>query len=218
MSTMRFCREIDFRQLRALSDFHASETLIDDLNRLRNSVYLQRLSLSNSNVQHIPGDVTRRLQDLTHLNLNDNSITDLGELKYLKSLRALHLVDNRLEDFGALLATVKRLPKLEVLDVRYNPVTTRFYPPLAAPDGQTWEDADEKFARSLQDADFVRRVCYRSSLIMALRGSLQFLDNISTADMDVQSARQQLKRVKSSMKDSLSRGSSTSGERDHGRR
>ncbi|KAI8909902.1 hypothetical protein DFJ77DRAFT_550344 [Powellomyces hirtus] len=201
-STFGLFRQIDFAKLISLTDLHMSNLHLGSIGDLRQTTQLQRLSLQGAGLIDIPRSTARALQQLVHLDLQDNSIADLGGLKYLKHLRSLCLTGNNVADFGALIHAVGRMSRLEVLDVRDNPITRRFYPNPPS-EGPEWETQDEEFQRGLPDADYVRRLCYRSSLISVLKGSLRLLDSISTAEIDIQKAKMHMKRLKSSLRRSL---------------
>jgi len=52
--------------------------------------------------------------------MNDNNITDIKEIAYLKNLEELYIVNNKIMRFPPLLNTLKMLMNIKILDIRYN--------------------------------------------------------------------------------------------------
>ncbi|KNC99252.1 hypothetical protein, variant [Spizellomyces punctatus DAOM BR117] len=196
---------IKFSHLRRLTDLRISGNSFRDLRALRHNIRLQFLEAQATGISHIPEDFARNLRELAHLNLSDNEITEIQTVRHLKSLRSLIMTGNAIEDFAMISEALKGLTRVEVLDFRHNPVTARFYAQRTTPlDESQWLTSDELFRKQLNDADFVRRTCYRSSLISILRGSLRSLDNIATGEPDKKVAKYQMSRLKSSLRRSMS--------------
>ncbi|TPX65554.1 hypothetical protein SpCBS45565_g05047 [Spizellomyces sp. 'palustris'] len=196
---------IKFSHLRRLTDLRISGNSFQDLRALRHNIRLQFLEAQATGISHIPEDFARNLRDLAHLNLSDNEISEIQTVRHLKSLRSLIMTGNVIEDFAMISEALKGLTRVEVLDFRHNPVTARFYAQRTTPlDESQWLTSDELFRKQLNDADFVRRTCYRSSLISILRGSLRSLDNIATGEPDKKVAKYQMSRLKSSLRRSMS--------------
>ncbi|KAJ3149214.1 hypothetical protein HDU89_003930 [Geranomyces variabilis] len=193
---------IDFSKLIGLSDLHVSNVHVGPMHQFHDTVFMRTLELQRARITEIPREITRRIQQLVHLNLRDNKISDLTALRHVKGLRSLCLARNCVADFGNVLKAVRKMTRLEVLDLRGNPVTERFYPSTDL-DVADWERVDEDFARALCDADYVRRAYYRSSVISVLRGSLRLLDNVSTAETDIEKAKVQLSKLRVSLRRSL---------------
>ncbi|KAJ3134626.1 hypothetical protein HDU90_004958 [Geranomyces variabilis] len=193
---------IDFSKLIGLSDLHVSNVHVGPMHQFHDTVFMRTLELQRARIAEIPREITRRFQQLVHLNLRDNKISDLTALRHVKGLRSLCLARNCVADFGNVLKAVRKMTRLEVLDLRGNPVTERFYPSTDL-DVADWERVDEDFARALCDADYVRRAYYRSSAISVLRGSLRLLDNVSTAETDIEKAKVQLSKLRVSLRRSL---------------
>lgn len=71
------------------------------------------------NIETIPIDLFKNMYELKYLNLNNNNITDIKEIKYLKNLEELYLVNNKIVIFSPLLNTLKLLLNIKILDIRY---------------------------------------------------------------------------------------------------
>lgn len=79
---------------------------------------LEYLELCSSELHELPADFSKRVPNLCHLYLSMNRLQDIRPLKRLKYLRRLILIDNRLLSFNEVLAVVKHLKRLNVLDLR----------------------------------------------------------------------------------------------------
>ncbi|KAJ3159083.1 hypothetical protein HDU86_001982 [Geranomyces michiganensis] len=198
---------IDFAKIIGLSDLHVSNVHIGPMHKFHDTIFMRTMELQRARIIEIPRETVRRLQQLVHLNLRDNEISDVTGLRHAKGLRTLSLARNRIADFGGVLKAVRKMTRLEVLDLRGNIVTERFYAPTDL-DIADWERVDEDFARDLSDADYVRRAYYRSSVISVSRGSLRLLDNIPTAETDIEKAKVQLTKLRVSLRRSLNESKS----------
>ncbi|KAI8815619.1 uncharacterized protein EV422DRAFT_548766 [Fimicolochytrium jonesii] len=235
---------------------------------------------------------------IAHLDLRDNALTD-SDLAYLgvvvdkgssggvgsEALRVLLLSGNAVRDFRAVARLLRRARGVEVLDLRYNPITARFYPPPATttatagatspttatpcassssavagrskaglasgrdhsqsridnfltpsrplpPNSTTatpipktpnasstevgkavpardptisaaspWRTRDEHFTRKqLSDADYIRRLCYRSHVVHVLRRSLRWLDGAVVDERERWGAKEKVRRVRDAVR------------------
>ncbi|KAI9088176.1 hypothetical protein DFS34DRAFT_633749 [Phlyctochytrium arcticum] len=197
--------EIKYSALKRLADLRISGNAFRDLNKFRYNSRLRHLEAQCTHILDIPQDFTRKLPHLEHLNLSDNGIHDVSNLRNMMGLRSLILMNNQIEDFRMLRETLKHLSGLEVLDTRFNPISVQFYNSRdAAADESQWANTDEVFCKNLPDKEFVRRTFYRSSLISILRGSLRSLDNIPTGEPDKKVANYQMNQLRSSLQRSMS--------------
>jgi hypothetical protein len=82
---------------------------------------LQELSISKNGITDAGVSSLAKLTNLFYLDLTTNSITDEGAKKFLtlEKLTHLYLMSNRVT-YGIVLLAFQALPKLEVLDVRFN--------------------------------------------------------------------------------------------------
>lgn len=109
---------------------------------------------------------------LTILDLSLNSLTSITSLACFESLEQLNVSFNKLNHFSSFCKIIKGLKKLIVLDARFNSLNEGFY---LEPVDQDWEKKDLSFSKSLNDATFVKRVCYRSAVLYAC-AALQVFD------------------------------------------
>ncbi|KAK3683918.1 hypothetical protein B0T22DRAFT_384657 [Podospora appendiculata] len=91
---------------------------------------LQLLELANCGLQALPDHVGQMMPNLRVLNLSLNAISDLAPLRYVPRLKRLLASGNRLADCAGLVDTLANFAHLAVVDVRDNPVTQGFYPPV----------------------------------------------------------------------------------------
>ncbi|KAJ3227770.1 hypothetical protein HK099_000443 [Clydaea vesicula] len=147
------------------------------------------------------------LMFLTDLNLAMNKLSDkdldLNLFMNLSNLRNLIMHHNNIKNFGHLLKILKSLKFLEVLDLRFNPLTKFFYKEhghlnekndemSASVSSKKFTTSDGCFSEEFLDADhitamsdstFVRRLCYRSSVIHHCL-KLRILDLINISQKD----------------------------------
>jgi hypothetical protein len=144
---------------------------------------LQRLELSSMSLEELPADFGQLTPNIRHVNLNLNSLKDLRPLLNIKRLDTLLVAGNKLNRLRTNLAVLGKLSTLTKLDLRDNPLTLRFYPPVSEtrvmslrrnshseesqadrfvlPDGDPEEDR-----RYLQRLDFETRLRRRVQEIM----------------------------------------------------
>ncbi|KAJ3088938.1 hypothetical protein HK102_007591 [Quaeritorhiza haematococci] len=234
---------IDFSLFPNLREVNISENHFPSLHIFRDNARLETLVARGCKVIDLPRSFARGVPVLRVLDLTDNSVQDVHFIKHLKKLKVLQFSSNDIRDFSALLKTIRSCGELEVLDLRYNPVTARSYAPMpessyvnppllfwstyisrstlersakvrnAGVDGSSlsldhqhpafesnsairWMQSDSEYSRSLSDSDFVRRLCYRSSLISALRASLVVLDGVLVKDEDRRLSHIHIQRLK----------------------
>ncbi|KAI1873649.1 hypothetical protein JX265_005271 [Neoarthrinium moseri] len=101
----------------------AFEPKVDFLN-------LQYLELANCGLQSLAADLGQLMPNLRTLNLNFNAIEDLSALRYIPRLKKLLVAGNRLKDIRAVCAVLGEFPHMNKLDLRDNPTTLGFYPPV----------------------------------------------------------------------------------------
>ncbi len=98
--------------------------------RFLNLVYLE---LSACQLTHLPEDLAEMAPNLRSLNLDHNLISTLPSLAGMGRLKRLSLVGCRVRRSKALIAAVRGLGELQVLDCRTNPCTLGLYAPMVAP-------------------------------------------------------------------------------------
>ncbi|KAJ3179033.1 hypothetical protein HDU85_004988 [Gaertneriomyces sp. JEL0708] len=193
--SVRFAYFQDLRSLRV------SDCPLQDLEQLCYNNQLRTLDARAAGIKRIPDIFGMSLPNLEYLDLTQNGILSTHGIKYLKGIRFLYLTGNDIQDFAMLLASLKGLSKIEVLDLRFNPITSKFYPHPESYEGiASWDEAERKFRQALSDQDYVRRACYRSTIICSLRGSLRRLDQLATDDKHKRIAKYHMKKLKSSLR------------------
>ncbi|KAL7907014.1 hypothetical protein GGI35DRAFT_470881 [Trichoderma velutinum] len=131
---------------------------------------LQMLELANCGLEGLPDECGQLMPNLRILNLNFNALRDLSALRFIPRLKKLLAAGNRLSDTMAVTELLTDFPHLTELDLRDNPITQGFYPPvqmLISPDKMGSADSfmmpeadmerDETFARRLDETTKLRR-------------------------------------------------------------
>ncbi|RMX98005.1 hypothetical protein D0867_12582 [Hortaea werneckii] len=95
-----------------------------------NFLNIQHLELASAGLHDLPDDFGLRLPNLLTLNLNFNSLRDLRPLLNIHKLQTLRLAGNRLSRLRKTIAALGKLQHITSLDLRDNPLTQSFYPPL----------------------------------------------------------------------------------------
>jgi protein NUD1 len=95
---------------------------------------LQYLELANCGLEHLPTEFGQIMPNIRILNLNFNALCDIMPLLGTVRLKTLHLAGNRLSRLRRTAGVLAHFPCLRKLDLRNNPLTVGFYPPI--PDKQ----------------------------------------------------------------------------------
>ncbi|KAI9344971.1 hypothetical protein BDR26DRAFT_917079, partial [Obelidium mucronatum] len=168
-------RHDSYKYLKTLtiSDVHLPSEFMSQLTMYDN---LETLVAKRCQIDTIPEDFCLKLNHLKCLNLSENKIEDIAPLHNLQSLKTLDLSYNRLHVFKSTISNISKLRYLESLDLRYNPITARFY--SAASDGVDGQFAkkDKQFKKGLDDVLFMKRLCYRS--VLGQSSCLRMLDGL----------------------------------------
>jgi Leucine-rich repeat (LRR) protein len=159
---------------------------------------LQFLELANCGLQFLTPGLGRMISNTRVLNLNLNAIKDLSPLVGIVRLKKLHLAGNRITRLRSTTFVLSHFPNLTLVDMRGNPLTLGFYPPLVemrvilgdgsedgqsdAPDPFTQGSADkakdQKYAERLDvDTKMLRRVY--EMLILLGGPRLKILDGLN---------------------------------------
>jgi Leucine-rich repeat (LRR) protein len=128
---------------------------------------LQLLELANCGLQSLPENLGQLMPNLRVVNLNFNAISDLSPLRFIPRLKRILAVGNRLADAAATVSLVSEFPYVTCADLRNNPVTQGFYPPLQALVRKDEVDIVEPF--TLPSADSERDATYSSRLDLETR-------------------------------------------------
>jgi Leucine-rich repeat (LRR) protein len=119
---------------------------------------LQFLELANCGLQFLSPGLGGMISNTRVLNLNLNAIKDLSPLVGIVRLKKLHLAGNRITRLRSTIFVLSHFPNLTLVDMRGNPLTLGFYPPLVemrvilgdgSEDGQS--DAPDPFTQGSAD-------------------------------------------------------------------
>lgn len=101
------------------------------LGLVRSLLSLQHLELASCGLQCLPDDFGLKLPNLISLNLNFNSLKDIRPLLNVQKLEQLQVCGNRLDRLRKSVATLSKIATLASLDMRDNPLSQGFYPPIS---------------------------------------------------------------------------------------
>ncbi|PMD35635.1 hypothetical protein L207DRAFT_557026 [Hyaloscypha variabilis F] len=107
-----------------------SGNLLHDFNPQIDFLNLQYLELANCGLQLLTPGLGRMIPNTRILNLNLNALTDLSPLAGIMRLKKLHLAGNRITRLRSTTFALTHFPNLTLADLRGNPLTLGFYPPL----------------------------------------------------------------------------------------
>ncbi|KAK9236044.1 hypothetical protein V1525DRAFT_457979 [Lipomyces kononenkoae] len=91
---------------------------------------LQSLELASVQLKELPDKFSSFARNLRDLNLSFNELSDISNLKDIPKLRRLYLIGNQIKGMEHLASVIATFPGLQVLDMRMNPLTLSFYPPV----------------------------------------------------------------------------------------
>ncbi|KAL0940409.1 conserved leucine-rich repeat protein [Colletotrichum truncatum] len=161
----------------------AFEPKVDFLN-------LQLLELANCGLHRLSEGLGQLMPNLRSLNLNFNAIADLSPIRFIPRLKKLLVAGNRLADSTTVTELLTDFPHLTQLDLRDNPITQGFYPPVqvmisadqdGSPDPFTLPEADPQrddlFAKRLDEATRLRRRLYQVIFVGCCK-KLKLLDGL----------------------------------------
>lgn len=183
-------------RLHSLRDLDVSNTPLSNLDSLRHAESLRSLRARACGVTHFTEDVATALHKLVFLDLANNKLTSCVSLPSM--LERLDLSDNCLFNFRETIGACKALRRLRVLDLRGNPITVRLYPPIGRNNMSSaaeWIERDREFLRMAPDSHFIKRVCYRSLMLVGLR-HLEMFDGVKVTDKERNYAPAALRKLK----------------------
>ncbi|KAK1988333.1 WD repeat domain-containing protein [Colletotrichum cereale] len=151
---------------------------------------LQLLELANCGLRCLPEGVGQLMPNLRSLNLNFNAVADLSPIRFIPRLKKLLVAGNRLSDSTTVTELLTDFPHLTQLDLRDNPITQGFYPPVHVTvsvdrghvaDPFTLPEAnperDAMFARRLDETTRLRRRLYQVVFVGCCK-KLKVLDGL----------------------------------------
>ncbi|KAH8816226.1 hypothetical protein F5884DRAFT_214487 [Xylogone sp. PMI_703] len=91
---------------------------------------LQYLELANCGLESLPSEFGQMMSNIRVLNLNFNALRDVKSLAGIVRLKKLHLAGNRLFRLRKTTNILAQFASLALVDLRSNPLTLGFYPPV----------------------------------------------------------------------------------------
>ncbi|KAJ3125066.1 hypothetical protein HK098_000623 [Nowakowskiella sp. JEL0407] len=204
--------KVKFNQIPALRILNVSGNKIGSLRVLSENHRLEKLQARACQLQNISKRFLSSISNLVKLDLAQNYLADISNLRNSaskKRLRQLDVSENRIDQIAVVLRALKELTALESIDIRYNVFNSKYYPSVQnEPSGSNQQydsckqrlpisaELDNAFQQKMTDAEYVRRRYYRASIINLHPKSLQHLDNIRITDHDRKRAKKMLQKLK----------------------
>ncbi|KAF2461041.1 hypothetical protein BDY21DRAFT_334134 [Lineolata rhizophorae] len=132
-----------------LSVMHLSANKIPSFSFHQAFLNLRHLELGSAGLQTLPDDLGIQAPNIRSLNLNFNALKDLRPLLNIVKLEVLLLAGNRINRLRKNVAVLSRLEGLKELDLRSNPLTMGFYPPVHA--GKISANTERRLVRPKDD-------------------------------------------------------------------
>ncbi|TPX37657.1 hypothetical protein SmJEL517_g00431 [Synchytrium microbalum] len=206
--TLRILRAADnriphttkFISCAALEVLDLSRNNLEKIPDLTNMLSLQTLRAHGNGITSC--SALRSAVNLKTLDLSDNELTNVDGLQWINGLETVLLRGNRITGTSETVRILKGLKRLQLIDLRDNPMTATFYTTQDSTrfshvdrrSSMSSQEAQERerdiiFVSTMSDTEYVRRLLYRSTLIYSLRKSLRHLDGCFVDDEDRTSAR-----------------------------
>ncbi|KAJ8097511.1 hypothetical protein POJ06DRAFT_261574 [Lipomyces tetrasporus] len=129
-----------------------------DLTFQQHFLNLQSLELASVQLKDLPQNFSSFARNLRDLNLSFNELSSISNLKCIPKLRRLYLIGNQIKGMEHLANVISTFPALRVLDMRMNPLTLTFYPPVfAVTDHKNIAEANTIGCHSMERKDLHRR-------------------------------------------------------------
>ncbi|KAF8313957.1 uncharacterized protein EI90DRAFT_2948931 [Cantharellus anzutake] len=121
--------------VRDVKRLYLSGNPLEDLTFLSVPCYnLLYLELAGCRISVLPDALAASIPNIRVLNLNYNFVSDVRPIQDLTRLKRLTLVGSRLKGTKRILMGLRKMPDLEMVDLRMNPVTLGWYLPLLVRD------------------------------------------------------------------------------------
>ncbi|KAK9457221.1 hypothetical protein V1511DRAFT_528513 [Dipodascopsis uninucleata] len=124
--------ELSCPHLTDVRKLYLSGNIPRDLKFQQHFLNLQCLELASIQLETLPQNFSMFARNLRELNLSFNELSDISGLRNIPKLRLLYLIGNQVNAAEHLASVIATLPALQVLDMRMNPLTLQFYPPVFA--------------------------------------------------------------------------------------
>eukprot|EP00158_Paraphelidium_tribonemae_P008207 Partr_v1_DN28506_c1_g1_i1_m72574 putative conserved leucine-rich repeat protein len=176
----------DCSKFTMLTHLSLADMMLRDMSALLNAKSLKHLDAIGCHIRNIPEKLSRRLRNLQHLDLSNNMLTNIDRLSGHGLLKSLILYGNEIKLLADAASVLTSMKELAVVDLRMNPVTAKFY---------SSNGGDCDYLTTLNDVTFIKRMCYRSTLICGIQAIIR-LDGLEITRKDRRQAQHQYARLK----------------------
>jgi hypothetical protein len=156
---------------------------------------LETMQLRDCSIRQLPFQFSQHAPNLRHLDLSRNVISNLQPLKKLKKLEVLIVLDNEINHITSAFNVLRRLKSLQILDLRHNPITAKFYPADIDSSSIEWAHRDHEFLQTLNDTSYVRRIHFRGVFLKVLP-NLRLFDGLAINRKHRQVSQKQYERIR----------------------
>lgn len=209
--------ELSMKDIRDIKRLYLSGNNLPETFPAECCYHLEYLEIANCGLRALPKKFSEVCPNLRVLNINMNPIKDIETLKNLRRLQRLSINRCQVEDIDVAYEVMSTLIELEVLDLRDNPCTWKYYVDIKDDESkytvaipairvkrksesiekvEEWIKKDKGYVdMEMKDEDYMKRIAYRG-LMKSVRRTLKVLDGISVTSLDEDKAVILTKRLK----------------------
>lgn len=115
---MLACSAFHLHYLRRTQSLYLSGSPFLKMDQFVDFFALEYLELCSAKLRELPSDFSKRVPNLRCLYLSMNRLENIKPLRKLKYLQRLVLIDNQLFSLNEVIAVVKNMDMLNILDLR----------------------------------------------------------------------------------------------------
>ncbi|TIA71027.1 hypothetical protein E3P91_02751 [Wallemia ichthyophaga] len=209
--------ELSMKDIRDIKRLYLSGNNLPETFPAECCYHLEYLEIANCGLRALPKNFSEVCPNLRVLNINMNPIKDVETLTNLNRLQRLSINRCDIENIDIAYEVISSLIELEVLDLRDNPCTRKYYVDIkdertkyavAIPairvkrrsesieKVEEWIKMDKEYVEmEMKDEDYIKRIAYRG-IMKSVCNTLKVLDGISITSLDEDKAVILTKRLK----------------------